>query len=699
MVHSTLSGKHGYGEQFDVDGLNFYRRLLSAIQNREFVVYFQPKVSIRDLRIAGAEALVRWNYNGEILPPVKFIPFCERTGLVIDVDFYVLDETCRKMREWLDKGLELVRVSVNFSKYHFNEPGVAEKIYKVIRSHGVPAEYIEVEFTETAYLDKEELLEYTVDKLKSYGIKSSIDDFGSGYSSLNLLQNMDFEVVKLDKSLLGKGVENSKARKVISSIIHMAKELEMEVLAEGVETPEELRLLQDLNCDTVQGFLFDKPLPIDEFEKRLLKGNYPLSIARSDIYERIPMEFQEIEVLGNNYSNNSRVNRDMRMTNKYQNFADDYEEPPKVQPNKSKGRGLAIFAFVLFLFSITALTAAVLISGRFKLFGAKPEPEPEPQEITYTLEEMNLIVKAAEERAVEDVESKVRGSFLTDLREAAMVDGGTGNMLRAYFPDEMVFADGSKYIFQPINKEIKQNTIDRTRLVDDEATGIRYYTDNAGSKISYFGIDVSTFQKDIDWESVKNAGVEFAIIRCAFRGYGSEGRLVEDSFFKQNMEGAIAVGIPVGVYFFTQAVTVDEALEEAEMVIDLIKPYDVTGPVIIDVEYVAADERTIALTESERTDNVIVFCDAIAKAGYDPMIYSNTKYFLRKMEYSRLESYKKWYANYNTLQHAEDEVSLWQYNDPLYFPYAIDIWQYSKSGCIDGINGEVDLNVSFYKWW
>ena len=262
LQQPVLSPKHAYGEQFDVKGLNFFRRLLQALQNNEFVVYFQPKVSITDMKIAGAEALVRWVYDGQVLPPVKFIPFCERTGLVIDIDFYVLEETCKKMREWLDAGMQLVRISVNFSKYHFNEAGVAERIYNVINRYGIPPEYIEVEFTETAYLDKEELLESTVDKLRSYGIKSSIDDFGSGYSSLNLLQNMDFEVVKLDKSLLGKGVENDKAKKVISSIIHMAKELDMEVLAEGVETVEELKLLKSLRCDIVQGFFFDKPLPV-----------------------------------------------------------------------------------------------------------------------------------------------------------------------------------------------------------------------------------------------------------------------------------------------------------------------------------------------------------------------------------------------------------------------------------------------------
>lgn len=258
-----------------LDNLKYTRRLPKAIKDKELVVYFQPKVSASTYKIVGAEALVRWWCDGQLIPPIDFIPICEKTGLITEIDFYVLEETCKKMREWMDNDIELVRISVNFSKQHFKDTDVAERIYNVLRKYNIPTEFIEVEFTETAYLDKEELLEITLGKLKEYGIASSIDDFGSGYSSLNLLQNMDFEVLKLDKSLLGKSVENERSRKVISHIINMAKELEMEVLAEGVETYEEFGLLKDLKCDIVQGFLFDRPLQVDEFEKRLLTRIYP----------------------------------------------------------------------------------------------------------------------------------------------------------------------------------------------------------------------------------------------------------------------------------------------------------------------------------------------------------------------------------------------------------------------------------------
>lgn len=258
-----------------IDNMNYTRKLPKALKEHELVVYFQPKVSATNYNLVGAEALVRWQSQGQLIPPAEFIPICEKTGLVTEIDFYVLEETCKKMREWADNGYSLVRVSVNFSKQHFKDTNVAERIMSIIGKYDIPPEFLEIEFTETAYLDKEELLEITLGKLKQYGIASSIDDFGSGYSSLNLLQNMDFEVLKLDKSLLGKSVENSRSRKVISHIINMAKELEMEVLAEGVETIEEFGLLKELNCDIIQGYFFDRPLKAEDFETRLREGIYP----------------------------------------------------------------------------------------------------------------------------------------------------------------------------------------------------------------------------------------------------------------------------------------------------------------------------------------------------------------------------------------------------------------------------------------
>lgn len=683
LQQPTLSGKQGYGEQFDVEGLNFFRRLLAAIQNKEFVVYFQPKVSITDMRIAGAEALVRWYFNGQILPPVKFIPFCERTGLVIDIDFYVLEETCKKMREWLDKGFDVVRISVNFSKYHFNEAGVAERIYKVIKQYDIPPELIEVEFTETAYLDKEELLEYTVDKLKSYGIKSSIDDFGSGYSSLNLLQNMDFEVVKIDKSLLGKGVENEKAKKVISSIIHMAKELKMEVLAEGVETSEELRLLQDLKCDVVQGYFFDKPLPVDDFEARLKAGRY-----RPDgtLIEpaRIPMKLPEVEEI----DISKTANDPKTSSNRYLSYSETYPE--------KKYTGILVVGIIFLVLSLGILFVTFLWAGKDS---KKNVASVESADVkTYTQDEVEklLVEKIAEtEGATRD---EVNEEYLSKMHTAAECNNGMTNLLRTLFPDELVFMEGTRYKFVPIDRTLKMSTIETARFVTDEATGHMYYTDESGNKTSYFGIDVSSHQGKVDWNKVKNAGVDFAIIRCGFRGYGSEGRLVEDTSLRDNIVGATNAGLPTAYYFYSQAVTKEEAIEEADMMIKSLAPFKVSGPVILDVESASADERTKNLTPEERTDIMLAFLERVAASGYTPMIYSDLKFYTTKMDIGKLEDYSKWYANYNGIEMDENE-SIWSYNNPLMFPYEFDMWQYSNHGTIDGIKGEVDFNVLFEKWW
>ena len=696
MGEISLSEKKGYGEQFDVEGLNFFRRLLAAIQNKEFVVYFQPKISIADMKISGAEALVRWYCDGSVLPPVKFIPFCERTGLVIDVDFYVLEETCKKMREWLDDGLELVRISVNFSKYHFNEPDVAERIYKVIRKYEIPPQYIEVEFTETAYLDKEDLLEHTVDKLRSYGIKSSIDDFGSGYSSLNLLQNMDFEVVKLDKSLLGKGVGNEKAKKVISSIIHMAKELEMEVLAEGVETPQELDMLKKLKCDTVQGFLFDKPLPVAEFEKRLRERVYPHkkeeTIGEKQIVKLNDVDFEEIKV--DKKPEKKEAPKPVR-SNRYMDMDLDFEPEYK----ERKHTGTLIVGVVLILLALTIIGAGIIMLKGGKLPFAKKETG---EEKIYTQSQVDEMILEAVEKNVaeakEATEQETYDGFKNRLREASEVSSGVANFLSSLYPDELVFIEGSKYKFVPINRDLKMSSVEAAKFQKDEETGFLYYTDDAGNRTSHIGIDVAYTQKDIDWKKVKEAGVEFAIIRCAFRGYGSEGKLVEDKYFEKNIKGATAQGLNVGVYFYTQALDEKEAKEEADYTLKLIKPYNINGPVVIDVENASSTERVKDLTSEERTNNVLAFCNAISEAGYKPMIYANTRYFVIKMDIEKLEDIDKWYANYNSLEMKEGS-SVWEYNDPLMFPYEFKMWQYSETGEIPGIPTGVDLDVLFEKWW
>ncbi|MCR5278122.1 MAG: glycoside hydrolase family 25 protein [Lachnospiraceae bacterium] len=363
------------------------------------------------------------------------------------------------------------------------------------------------------------------------------------------------------------------------------------------------------------------------------------------------------------------------------------------KPNKV----LFIASVILLLISITlfGITYLVYVKEAFK----QPEPEPEPV-ITYTREELDSAVSKAAADARTETEERVDQEYKDKIYEAAQIAGGTGNYLRYLFPNYIILTDGNKFTFQPLNRDIKLSKVESSLFKKDEETGLLHYTDVNGEVTSHVGIDVSTFQKQVDWQKVKDAGVEFAIIRCAFRGYGSEGRLVVDNMFESHMKGAQSVGLNIGVYFYTQATTVAEAKEEADMALELIKPYNINGPIVIDVEETTADTpRTYFLSPEERTDCVAAFCERVKEAGYKPMIYANIKFFILKLDIARLDDYPKWYASYNDLYDASKIESIWAFNDPLYFPYEFDMWQYSDTGRIDGIKGNVDLNILFEKWW
>ncbi|MGL5260607.1 MAG: glycoside hydrolase family 25 protein [Lachnospiraceae bacterium] len=284
----------------------------------------------------------------------------------------------------------------------------------------------------------------------------------------------------------------------------------------------------------------------------------------------------------------------------------------------------------------------------------------------------------------EDEKSKL----LNDIR-VMMQEGDTAlSLLQYLFPDEIVVADGGKYHFFKVNKELKQNKYveeNFTLPIKNEETGkyegdVLYHED--GVQIGKKGIDVSKFQGTIDWKKVKNDGIEYAIIRLGFRGYES-GKIVLDETYLYNIKGSLEAGIDTGVYFFTEALTESEAIEEAEFVIENLNGYNIKMPVVIDVEESASLEktRTKNLSKEQRTKNVIAFCEKIKEAGYEPMIYGNLKSFMIMLEFDQLESYEKWFAYYRY---------------PLNFPYNIKMWQYTASGKVDGISENTDINIMFY---
>ncbi|MGN0696971.1 MAG: putative bifunctional diguanylate cyclase/phosphodiesterase [Oscillospiraceae bacterium] len=249
-----------------------------ALENGEFVVYYQPKVRLTDNKLCGCEALCRWIRDGKIVPPMDFIPILENEGTICKLDFYIFEAVCADIRHWIDMGIEPVRVSVNFSKRHLHNKKLADQILAIIRKYEVDSRFIEVELTEMTTAEDLTAMRVFVDRMKENGVGTSIDDFGTGYSSLNLLKDLDVDVIKLDKSFFTnineEGTEASTDRIVVKNIVNMVNELNMEAISEGVETHAQADFLRETHCSMAQGFLFDRPLPKGEFEKRLSDGEF-----------------------------------------------------------------------------------------------------------------------------------------------------------------------------------------------------------------------------------------------------------------------------------------------------------------------------------------------------------------------------------------------------------------------------------------
>lgn len=244
----------------------------SAIENEEFKVFYQPKTQLNNYQLAGAEALCRWFRNGKVISPGEFIPVLEGSKAICTLDFYMLDHVCRDIRRWLDEGREAVKVSVNLSRLHLGDEDLLESILRIIDKYKVPHHFIEIELTETTTDVDYKELKKIVYGLREQDISTSVDDFGVGYSSLNIIREMPWNVLKIDKSFLPtQEEENNDPSKVkmLRHIITMSQDLGLECIVEGVETAEQVKLLKDCKCYLAQGFYFDRPLPVKEFEQKL----------------------------------------------------------------------------------------------------------------------------------------------------------------------------------------------------------------------------------------------------------------------------------------------------------------------------------------------------------------------------------------------------------------------------------------------
>lgn len=253
---------------------NIEANMMDALEKDEFKVYYQPKVSIVDGRVVGAEALVRWiRSNGEIISPGKFVPIFEENGFITDMDFAIYRGAVSDIARWLKMGIDVPLVSLNVSRFHLSEDNFPARLNDLVDSYGVPHKYIELEITESLLTENLDRLIDTVTRLKEMGFRISVDDFGSGYSSLNLITQLPFDTLKIDGAFFLRNELTDRNKKVITSVVTLAKSLNLETVSEGVETQTQVDFLKELGCDMVQGYFYYKPMPSIEFEKLLIGRN------------------------------------------------------------------------------------------------------------------------------------------------------------------------------------------------------------------------------------------------------------------------------------------------------------------------------------------------------------------------------------------------------------------------------------------
>jgi len=255
--------------------------------------------------------------------------------------------------------------------------------------------------------------------------------------------------------------------------------------------------------------------------------------------------------------------------------------------------------------------------------------------------------------------------------------GVSTHFIQQFIDDAIVYKNDYGIAYSPIDESLTKNGIDTSKISD--INGRKEFTATEDYEVKT-AVDVSSYQGYINWSSVAADGIDCAFIRVGYRGY-SAGDIVTDSYYSTNIRGALDAGLEVGIYFFSQAITVDEAIAEADFVLSKISGYDVTLPIVFDMERLSnADARANSLTKDQITDITVAFCDRIKQAGYTPMVYGNIEWMCDYVELGRLEGYNKWFA---------------QYSSRPFFPYEMYMWQYTEEGKVNGISYGADLNLVF----
>ncbi|MCQ2080037.1 MAG: glycoside hydrolase family 25 protein [Lachnospiraceae bacterium] len=348
--------------------------------------------------------------------------------------------------------------------------------------------------------------------------------------------------------------------------------------------------------------------------------------------------------------------------------------------NRKKKRRSGLLANIAFsIITVISLTALIVVlltnirmSDEINIYKSRTE-ELNEYKNTHLYTEKDLESQAEKIREEENLREK--NLLLEQIKETMDNGYSAYYMLRAIFPDQVVVFSDDGYNFYPISDEIGKNNYVTENFIQDEETEEITYVDDNKNILSKKGIDVSSFNGEIDWNKVAKSDVDFAYIRCGLRG-STEGKLMLDSTFETNIKEASKTNIPIGVYFFTQAVNENEADEEAKFLIEQIKDYKIDYPIALDIENL--EGRTEGLSKEQRTKNAIVFLSELEAEGYKTIIYGNLNSLFNMLNLEDLEAYDKWFAYYNY---------------PVYNPYNYSIWQYTSKGEIDGIKGNVDINV------
>jgi EAL domain-containing protein (putative c-di-GMP-specific phosphodiesterase class I) len=281
MYRAKANGRSCH-EIFDAD---MHRRAVSqlkietdlrrALERQEFVVYYQPIVDLEAKVLGGFEALLRWKHPQQgLVPPGEFIPVAEETGLIKPIGLWVLQESCRQMREWQEKhpNAKNMRIAVNISGHQLAQPDLVEQVRRTVASTGIDPRTLAVEITESALVRDMSMGAAVLQQLRELAIQLNIDDFGTGYSSLSYLQNLPVDTLKIDRSFIKSIKQDGGRSEIVQAIISLAHNLKMKVVAEGVETREQLDTLTALRCNGAQGFLFARPVPAEEAEKLIATG-------------------------------------------------------------------------------------------------------------------------------------------------------------------------------------------------------------------------------------------------------------------------------------------------------------------------------------------------------------------------------------------------------------------------------------------